>query len=280
MDAAELDEYKAQLAEVQQSLQDDPDNAELQTLQSELKDLIQLTESYAKEASGHDSAAGAPDDHTPRHEPRRPKRDAPANDDDVGNDGGDAKASAPQDKPFVAGDAVLARWSGGDGRMYPAKVASVTGSKDAPMVTVKFIGYSATETLPARQVRRNNAPGLFAAAAPRPAQPAVSASRTPALSTEQLRERAMSAKKQKKVEKYEEKRRLLQSQQSWKKFANKGVKLGGAGGRVKIGEHSIFRTPEGVNGRVGYTGSGKPMTKNATERGKHDFSYMRESTGE
>lgn len=45
---------------------------------------------------------------------------------------------------------------------------------------------------------------------------------------------------------------------SWKSFVNKGVKKGKKG--FSKGE-SMFKTPDGVDGRVGVVGSGRGMTE-------------------
>jgi len=55
-------------------------------------------------------------------------------------------------KPFKVNDTVSAKYAG-DKTFYPATVISVTGSASAPIYTVKFKGYSGTETVRAHEIR-------------------------------------------------------------------------------------------------------------------------------
>lgn len=78
------------------------------------------------------------------------------------------------------------------------------------------------------------------------------------------------AKQTKSAKRVKHQRELNESKNKWQAFAAKGVKS--ASGRTKkIGESSMFRTPEGVHGRVGFTGSGQPMRKEINTRGKHIY---------
>ncbi|EPY52100.1 splicing factor Spf30 [Schizosaccharomyces cryophilus OY26] len=65
---------------------------------------------------------------------------------------------------------------------------------------------------------------------------------------------------------------LEASKNSWKQFASRGVKTGRVGKRKKIGETSMFRSPEDAAARVGFMGNGRGATKPAS-REKHVYNY-------
>lgn len=119
MNAQELETYQVQLSQVELALQADPDNEELTSLRSELKELIQLTEaSLAQSEHSVTKRKTAP---TPGH-------------------------------VFLAGDEVLAKYSG-DGNYYPARVTSVGGSSENRVYSVVFKGYNNTELVDAGAVK-------------------------------------------------------------------------------------------------------------------------------
>jgi survival-of-motor-neuron-related-splicing factor 30 len=119
MNAQELETYQVQLSQVELALQADPDNEELTSLRSELKELIQLTEaSLAQPEQSVVKRKAAP---TPTH-------------------------------AFSAGDEVLAKYSG-DGNFYPARVTSVGGSTEKRVYSVVFKGYNNTELVEASAVK-------------------------------------------------------------------------------------------------------------------------------
>jgi len=67
------------------------------------------------------------------------------------------------------------------------------------------------------------------------------------------------------AKKIKNKTELEAGKTKWQDFATKG-KFGKA-----TRKESMFRTPEGVNGRVGFTGSGQSMRKDAA-RSRHIYS--------
>lgn len=115
MDDSELELYRTQLAQVEAALQADSENAELQTLRSELNNLIRLTESLDTRQ---------PKDRNPqRHETR-----------------------------FSTGQEVLARYSA-DAKFYPARIVAIAGPPDALIYTVVYKGYGNTEMLPSSSMK-------------------------------------------------------------------------------------------------------------------------------
>ena len=172
---------------------------------------------------------------------------------------------------FAVNDQVLARWKSGDGSFYNAKITSITGSTSKPVYIVSFKNYGTTETvfakdikpLPTNSLKRkaDGTPGTSSAPAP-PSNPNIisaAASVDPSLATQAKREPSKvsdgpvrPAKIPKKIKANKE---LESGKSKWQEFASKG-KLG------KVAKKdSMFRTPDSVNARVGFTGSGQAMRK-------------------
>ncbi|KAF9242878.1 hypothetical protein BU15DRAFT_86670 [Melanogaster broomeanus] len=233
MDKADLETYQVQLSQVELALQADPDNTELSSLQSELKELISLAqESIAQAEAASSSRAG-------------PSRKS---------------ASSTPTVTWSAGNECLAKYSGDDS-FYPARITSVGGSAENPVFSIVFRGYNTTEVVKGSEIK------------PLPANhqekmPAMPNKRKLNKAEEEERERKKK-KNEKKVEaKATKAKEQLAKQATWQKFAKKsekkGVHIAGVAGR------SIFKTPENPLGKVGVTGSGKGMTE-VKLIGKHKF---------
>ncbi|KAF8585538.1 hypothetical protein K439DRAFT_1632550 [Ramaria rubella] len=224
MDKKELETYQVQLSQVEVALTADPSNAELASLRSELRELIDLT----KAAIAHAEA---------------PKPEATRKASAI------AAALAPG---YAAGDEILAKYSG-DGSWYPARVTSVGGSAENRVYSVVFKGYNNTELLTAAALKP--LPPSYTNHVP---------SSKRKLSKEEEEEREKKKKKnEKKMEMRATKaKEQLSKQATWQKFTKKaekkGVNIAGVAGT------SIFKTPDNPHGRVGVTGSGKGMTDYAT----------------
>ena len=134
MDKADLETYQVQLSQVELALAADPENSELVSLRSELKELIELTQAALAQQEAAAAASSSKADSK--------KAAASAS----------ASASAPAAKAWAAGDDVLAKYSG-DGQWYPARIASVGGSADNRVYSVVFKGYNNTELVNAGQVK-------------------------------------------------------------------------------------------------------------------------------
>ncbi|KAJ1921599.1 hypothetical protein IW146_000403 [Coemansia sp. RSA 922] len=109
MDAGEIELYVTKLAEVELALSADPDNSELQTLKSEIEDLLLLS-SQLHEPSTSSTAESA-----------------------------DTKRPQQQQKEWQIGDECEAKYAG-DGKFYVARVTS-TESASSGVYQVSFIGY-------------------------------------------------------------------------------------------------------------------------------------------
>ena len=209
MDKKELETYQVQLSQVEVALAADPSNAELASLRSELKELIDLTKAAIAQAEA------------PKPETRK-----------------QTIASGTAAPEYAAGDEILAKYSG-DGSWYPARVTSVGGSSDNRVYSVVFKGYNNTELLTATALKR--LPPSFGNVVP--------SSSKRKLSKEEEEEREKKKKKnEKKIEiRAQKAKEQLSKQATWQKFTKKaekkGVTIAGVSGT------SIFKTPDNPHGR-------------------------------
>jgi len=229
----ELETYEVQLSQVELALSTDPNNTELSSLRSELKELIDLT----KTALAENEAAASSKVEASRK----------------------TSASTPSQR-WSAGDECLAKYSG-DGSWYPARITSVSGSTQKPVYSIVFKGYNTTELLDPTFLKPLTSNYMQSAAYTSKHK----------LTPEDEEERERKKKKnEKKLEVRAAKAKEQNHKQAtWQKFAKKsekkGVHIAGVSGT------SIFRTPDNPLGRVGVTGSGKGMT-DFSPMGKHKFS--------
>lgn len=221
MDKNELERYQVQLSQVELALSSDPDNTELASLRSELKELIDLTKS-------------ALDAQQLQQESSRAE--------------GSRKAAQAQlaagSRAWVAGDECLAKYSG-DGSWYPARITSIGGATENRVYSVVFRGYNNTELLPAMDIK--SLPPSYQGASL--GTTGGGAKRKFGLTKEEETERDKKKKKnEKKVEVRAAKaKEQLEKQVSWQKFAKKsekkGIHIAGVAGT------SIFKTPENPLGK-------------------------------
>ncbi|KAJ5645908.1 hypothetical protein N7490_002280 [Penicillium lividum] len=273
---AEVKEFKLQLETIQSSLQVDPDNTELQSLKTELEELITLTETAIAELAPSASIASKPQQSSVKNAwSREPGPGKPATDHDE---------TPPAPVSFAVNDNVLARWVSGDGSFYPARVTSITGSSSNPVYLVSFKSYGTVENLTAKDIRAvsgtdsrkrkaDGTPG--SSASPSPAPPSYSnvisaaADINPTLANQARNEPSKAtdgpARPAKAARKVKANKELEAGKNKWQDFAAK------AKGKTKIGKkESMFRTGDGVNARVGFTGSGQQMRKDPT-RTRHIY---------
>ncbi|TGO53834.1 hypothetical protein BCON_0117g00270 [Botryotinia convoluta] len=271
----DIKEYKLQLETVQLGLQADPDNVELQTLQAELEEVISLTESTIAELKP--APAPVAQEKKPSEPPIKEKWSRE-------NHPAFKKAVPPTEEPevvtsFSVNDMVLAKWHSGDKGFYPARITSITGSSTSPVYIVKFKNYDTTETLRAKDIKpivnpnKRKADGTpVVASVPNPPSTSnvisAAADIDPELAQQSKREPSKVSdgptRPAKVPKKIKAKKELDDGKKKWQDFAAKG-KFGKAGKK-----DSMFRTPDGVNGRVGFTGSGQSMRKDPT-RSRHIY---------
>lgn len=263
---AEKQQYQEQFDIVLGQLRDDPENVELKALQEELKSFIQLLQENIAELKPAQAPKTAPKEPSPPPEKwsreNHPafKKTAPAED------------KEKDDVPVVyqVNDTVLAKWVTGDKAFYPARITSITGSSTDPIYTVKFKSYDNTETLRSRDIRpvsnKRKADGTPASPAPAtPSAPGVVSSAGATVYPDAKKEAAGNDEsKPPKPKKIKAKKELEAGKNKWQEFNNKS----------KFGKNqkkdSMFRTPDGVHGRVGFTGSGQAMRKDPN-RSRHVY---------
>ncbi|MCJ1282357.1 hypothetical protein MMC26_001680 [Xylographa opegraphella] len=287
---AEVKEYRLQLETVQSGLQADPENAELQNLKIELEEVITLTETAIAELKPAPAPAIVSNSSTPPVKEKWSKENHPA------FQAGYRRPAAPQspiDEPeapvtFSVNDNVLAKWKSGDRAFYPARITSITGSSSHPVYIVTFKSYANTETLSAHEIKPISTDSRKRKADGTPATPSIptlpkntnvisaAADINPELANQAKKEPskvsdgpARPAKIPRKVKANKE---LEAGKNKWQDFTTKG-KLG------KVAKKdSMFRTPDGVNARVGFTGSGQQMRKDPT-RSRHIYQQGAEEEG-
>ncbi|PSK54730.1 Splicing factor spf30 [Elsinoe australis] len=208
--------------------------------------------------------------------------------------GTDSPAPKPHEEErrvYKVGENVTAKYTG-DGQFYPATIVSVMGSSSAPVYTVRFKGYEGTETVRAHQIRvqaqsnplKRKADDAPAVSSPAPTPAPASngsvlsapANINPELAS-QLRQdqnkSADDATAEKKPKKKNKVTQALEKQKSsWQDFQKKSVgsKVGKA-----VNKESMFRTGDNPLAKVGFSGSGKTMTKDVVKE-KHKFQGMEE----
>lgn len=209
---------------------------------------------------------------------------------------------------YQVNDNVLAKWVSGDKGFYPGRITSVTGSSSARMYTVRFKSYDTVETLRARDIKPIAAPAQKRKADGTPVnsgdiatpQSSSSESHAAAGGSQQQQQQPPpppnaaatrnsngvvlsaspsmyppqqpqdggeedgDAKPVKKFKKIKATKALEAGKNKWQDFNSKS----------KFGKtqkkDSMFRTPEGIHGRVGFTGSGQAMRKDAS-RSRHIY---------
>ncbi|KAL7005238.1 hypothetical protein EMMF5_005211 [Cystobasidiomycetes sp. EMM_F5] len=261
-DADSLESLEYQLKTINESLRADPSNADLLELKSEMENLVALTKEYQQAGpSKQSNTASTSSTSNAQAGPSRPS---------TSNHYGPTASSSHSHQPtsFTAGTDVLAKWHV-DGKMYPARIASISGSAADPVYTVIFTVDKSTEV-----VRSGDVKALSENRKRAYANMEESTGSSSTTSTDK------DAKKAKKIEKKavkedERKQRVAEQvakQSSWQNFAKKAVKKGYQG----VGGDSMFKTPDNPHGRVGVVGSGKGMTA-APEKKRYKLG---EATGE
>ncbi|KAI9151633.1 Splicing factor-like protein [Paramyrothecium foliicola] len=279
----EKKQYQEQVEIVTGQLRDDPGNVELKALQAELNNLVDLLNENIAELK--------PQQTQKPNQPTQPvaaPAAAPAEPEKWSRENHPAfkKATVPveeKEEPSVnyqVNDTVLAKWVSGDKAFYPARITSITGSSTAPIYTVKFKSYDNTETLRSKDIRPVSNKRKADAVSSAPATPPVATPPAPGVVTtagatvypdaKKDAEKLDDAAKPPKPKKIKAKKELEAGKNKWQEF-NAKSKFG-----KTQKKDSMFRTPEGIHGRVadlalvGFTGSGQAMRKDPT-RSRHIY---------
>ncbi|KAI0103987.1 hypothetical protein GGR51DRAFT_561363 [Nemania sp. FL0031] len=289
----DIKQFREQLDVVEAGLRDDPSNAELLALKSELDDALSLLNETLAElkptkAPSKSQAQARPPSPPPPAVPEKWSRE--------NHPAFKKPQPPPEEKDVDAGpvnykvnDNVMAKWLSGDKAFYPARITSITGSSTAPIYVVKFKSYDNTEQLRAKDIRPVaqkrkadgtpvGAAGPFSAPAQPPPPPLASTPANPGVISaaasinpelaQRSREEALgnTGDAKPKAKKIKAKKELEAGKTKWQEFNNKS-KFAKAN---KSKKESMFRTPEGVHGRVGFTGSGQAMRKDPS-RTRHIY---------
>ncbi|TEB34955.1 hypothetical protein FA13DRAFT_1625165 [Coprinellus micaceus] len=245
MDKSDLEEYQLQLNQVETALEADPDNAELASLRSELKQLIELTQSAIAQAEATAVSSSS-----------KQKSNSTA-----------AAPSTPQ-HAWSAGDDCLARYSG-DGQWYPARITFVGGGSENRVYSIVFRGYNTTELVKSHELKPFSSSQAGGATG---GGHGAGTKRKLTKDEEEEREKKKKKNEKKLAMKAEKAKEQQEKQHSWQKFAKKSEKKGQAAHIAGVTGKSIFKTPDNPLGRVGVTGSGRGMTEVAS-KAKNKFDY-------
>ena len=280
----EVKEYRLQLETIDQGLQNDPDNAELASLRQEIQEVITLTESAIAELK----PTSAPTPTVPKPSPapgnqkwskdNHPAFQSSHKRPDLDPEESNTPAS------FSVNDTVTAKWRSGDGGFYTARITSITGSKNDPVYIVKFLKYGTTETLKSRDIkplsaeaRKRKADGISGSSTPIGGQSTTTPMNTSVISAAATVDPSLAQQARKEPSKVSDgpirpakiprkvkaNKELEQGKSKWQEFAAKGK---GSKGK----KDSMFRTGESYSARVGFTGSGKEMSKDV-KRERHIY---------
>ena len=195
----------------------------------------------------------------------------------------DAPPAPPEETPhaqqtvFNVKELISAKYSE-DKQWYPATIISKTGSSMDPVYTVTFKGYGNTETKRKNEIRplhnenkKRKADGSPAVSAPQPPaspKPATNGtviSAAPSVDPTLVQKREPSkvsdgpTRMAPEPKKLKGNKALEKSKSSWNDWQKSGPKKGALAAPKK--KDSQFRTPDLPNSKVGFTGSGKPMSK-------------------
>ncbi|OTA91889.1 hypothetical protein M434DRAFT_32283 [Hypoxylon sp. CO27-5] len=280
----DIKQYQEQLDVVNIGLKDDPGNAELLALKSELDDALALLNETLAELKPTKAPPPKPKEPSPPPVQEKWSRE---------NHPAFKKTAPTEEKEADAGpvnykvnDNVMAKWVSGDKAFYPARITSITGSSTAPIYVVKFKNYDTTEQLRAKDIRpitqkrkADGTPVNTASPYSAPSQPAApstssnpgvisaAASINPELAQKNREEALKNAGDAKpKAKKIKATKELEAGKSKWQEFNTKSK----FAKSHKTKKESMFRTPEGVHGRVGFTGSGQAMRKDPT-RSRHIY---------
>ncbi|EON68607.1 hypothetical protein W97_07865 [Coniosporium apollinis CBS 100218] len=283
---AEEKEFSRQLEEVELGLQADPESADLRNLKAELEQLLTLQRDTIAELRAAETERPGPRTQRPSTPPAKEKW---SKENHPAYQAGYRKPTAAPQSPveeaqaptkYKPNDMVMAKWKTGDKGFYPARITSVTGSAADPVYYVTFKGYNDVETLKGSEIKpmlneskKRKADGTAVATAPAATSGnssviSAAASIDPALASQARKEPSKVSdgppKPAKVPRKVKANKELEAGKSKWNDFQTKG-KLG-----KMAKKDSMFRTPEGVNARVGFTGSGQAMRKDPT-RSRHIY---------
>lgn len=279
---SDLNGFRQQLETCVTNLQSDPGNEGFLDLKKTLDITIAEYESIIEELKPAIAQEQAQGPSSPPAKEKWSKENHPAYRD------GYRKPAAPQSlveeaaipTTYKVNDTVMAKWVSGDKAFYSAKITLITGSSSAPKYHVKFIGYNSTDVVQGSDIKpqsneskKRKADGIPVTQTATPVSGnsnviSAAASIDPMLASQVRKEPSKVSdgppKPAKVPRKVKANKELEAGKSKWMDFMQKGPKT------TATKKESMFRTPDGVNARVGFTGSGAPMRKDPN-RGRHIY---------
>ncbi|KAF2172907.1 hypothetical protein M409DRAFT_62565 [Zasmidium cellare ATCC 36951] len=200
---------------------------------------------------------------------------------------------------FNTGDSVMAKYSV-DKQWYAATIVGKTGSSADPVYSVKFTGYPDRENKRKHEVRAvENKKRKAEGPPPPPSAPATAAippppppttvqngaviSAAPSIDPSLVQKREPSkvsdgpTRMPPAPKKLKGGRTLEKTKNSWKDWQKTGPKKPVGSSAKMVNKESQFRTPDLPNAKVGFTGSGKAMTK---DQARTKWNYTHEEPEE
>ncbi|KAF2772386.1 hypothetical protein EJ03DRAFT_307417 [Teratosphaeria nubilosa] len=285
----ELAEYVENVETCNTMLEFEPDDADAKETKATMESLIAETKQKMAALKAKQTAAPPPPPPGDDAPPPPPKYDMSKHP-KFRKQSPEAPPPPPEDAPtiFNVKDMVMAKYSE-DKQWYQATVVSRTGSSTDPVYTVTFKGYGNTETKRKHEIRpmhndskKRKADGPPATTLP-PTPPSPQAasgghviSAAPAVDHSLVQQKREPSKVSDgptrlppEPKKLKGNKALEKVKADWQAFNKSGPKKTGAAGFSKK-KDSMFRTPDLPNAKVGFTGSGKPMSKDQA-RAKFQF---------
>ena len=229
-----LADAQYQLSQIKLGLAKDPNNVEMQTLKTELEDLIALTKEYLSSQAAAPPAAAAASTSAASASASTSASTTPKTSSGPAAASAKAKSAAPAAAgikvSYKPGDECSCRYS--DGKWYPARITQISGSTDQPVYTVVFKGYDTPEIVTMNDIRPSNkwdsgTTGAGAGGSGAGASGAGEKRKAGEPTKEDLEKERKKKKNEKKAETLKAKaEEQAAKQKGWQAFAKKGTKKG------------------------------------------------------
>ncbi|ORX79216.1 hypothetical protein BCR32DRAFT_328220 [Anaeromyces robustus] len=255
----DLETYQFQLDQVNEAIEKDPENSELLKLRDDLLQLVNLLKQANSEVSSSENSKQS--NESSKNSKNSTQVNSPTERNNKSNNN-----NVLSKKKYEKGDVIMAKWSV-DKQFYEATIINVISPTSYQIV---FNGYgneeivndtdikeitkhATTDTTTTTDTTNRKRPYATIVAAP-------STELTNPHANDPERKKKLKKKKEANINKKEQEQ--VKKQKAWNLFAKSNSKISK--------NNSIFKTPTEYNGKVGFSGSGRPMTK-FSERKKHIY---------
>jgi survival-of-motor-neuron-related-splicing factor 30 len=263
---SQLQTYKEQFEQIEEALKQDPSNEELLKLKGDLVEVINLTEDLLKLKGTNVATSTASNSVSAKQSAAQPPSPPQHQLQSRSSSGTSVAVSNTPSKVngiFTSGSRCLAKYSE-DGLWYEAVIDSLpTDKEDKYLIT--FVDYDTQTYVTAddlaplkdgskkRKEKRQDADGDDSSDFVIPKSLKILPTDSEEV-RQSKRKRQHAIKSNQRLKRLEEEKNTRKS--AWQEFTQKGVKKSVTAPR----RESIFRSPDTVEGKVGVTGSGKPLT--------------------